>query len=296
VAKSMRAAFLAVAVIAAIAVIAVLSSTGPARSEAAASDEHAAGSAKPPGVAGPDFPRPPGDPAVIARGKQVFSVNCGFCHGSDARGGEGGPNLLRSPIVLNDQHGELVAAIVLTGRVAKGMPKFDLPTESISDIAAYLHSINVDRNATAPFDSRSVLVGNAAAGKKYFNGEGHCTACHAVTKDLAGIASKFSPKDLQDVIFTGGSTGMLGMPSPTAPPRTVMIKMPGGEVIRGRLLYVDDFVVVLVDANGDRRTLRRDGNNPEIQITDPMLSHLDMARRWEDRDLHNLTAYLATLK
>jgi len=274
----------------------VLFSAGLARSEAAISDDHAAGSAKPPAAAGPDFPRPPGDPAAIARGKQVFSVNCGFCHGSDARGGEGGPNLLRSPIVLNDQHGELVAAIVSTGRAAKGMPKFDLPMESISDIAAYLHSISVGRNATAPFDPKSVLVGNASAGKKYFNGEGHCTACHAVTKDLAGIASKFSPKDLQDVIFTGGSTGMLGMPSPSALPRSVLVKMPGGEVIQGRLVYVDDFVVVLFDANGSRRTLRRDENNPEIQITDPMQWHLDMARRWEDRDLHNLTAYLAALK
>jgi cytochrome c oxidase cbb3-type subunit III len=288
--KSKGAAFWA------LALAAVLRCGAPAYSEAAIPDEHAAGSAKPAAVAGPDFPRPPGDPAAIARGKQVFSVNCAFCHGSDARGGEGGPNLLRSPIVLNDQHGELVAAIVSTGRVAKGMPKFDLPMESISDIAAYLHSINVGRNATAPFDPRSVLVGNAAAGKKYFNGEGHCTACHSVNKDLAGIASKFSPKDLQDAIFTGGSTGMLGMPSPTAPPRSVTAKMPGGEVIQGRLVYVDDFVVVLIDANGKRCTLRRDGNNPELQITDPMQWHLDMARRWEDRDLHDLTAYLATLK
>src|ERR1700728_2904256 len=70
---------------------------------------------KPAPVAGPDFPRPPGDPAAVARGKQIYSVNCAFCHGSTARGGEGGPNLLRSPIVLNDQKGELVAAIVSTG-------------------------------------------------------------------------------------------------------------------------------------------------------------------------------------
>src|ERR1700722_15765009 len=83
-------------------------------------------------AAAQDFPRPAGDPAAIERGKQVFGVNCGFCHGSDARGGEGGPNLLRSPIVLNDQHGELVSAIVLNGRVDKGMPKFNLPMSSIA--------------------------------------------------------------------------------------------------------------------------------------------------------------------
>jgi mono/diheme cytochrome c family protein len=247
-------------------------------------------------VAGQDFPRPPGDPAAIARGRQVFSVNCGFCHGSDARGGEGGPNLLRSPIVLNDQNGELVSAIVLNGRIDKGMPKFDLPMPSISDIAAYVHSVGAGSVPTKPFDPKSILVGNAAMGKKYFNGAGHCTSCHSVTKDLAGIGAKYGPKELNDVIFTGGATGIFGMPSPSAPPRTVKVTMPAGELIQGLLLSLDDFVVVLSDADGNRRTIRRDGESPVIQITDPMQVHFDMARRWEDRDLHDVTAYLAALK
>jgi cytochrome c oxidase cbb3-type subunit 3 len=89
---------------------------------------------------------------------------------------------------------------------------------------------------------------------------------------------------------------MLGIPSPGAPPRTVKVTTPAGEVTQGRLLSLDDFVVVLIDANGNRRTIRRDGDNPAIQITDPMKVHFDMARRWEDRDLHDVTAYLATLK
>jgi cytochrome c oxidase cbb3-type subunit 3 len=247
-------------------------------------------------AAGQDFPRPPSDPAAIARGKQVFSVNCGFCHGSDARGGEGGPNLLRSPIVLNDQRGELVSAIVLNGRIDKGMPKFNLPMASISDIAAYVHSVSAGSAPTKPFDPKSILVGNAARGKKYFNGAGHCASCHSVTKDLAGIGAKYGPKELTDVIFTGGATGAFGIPSPTAPPRTVEVTLPAGEVIHGRLLSLDDFAVVLTDADGNRRTIRRDGDIPAIQITDLMQVHFDMARRWEDRDLHDVTAYLAALK
>jgi mono/diheme cytochrome c family protein len=247
-------------------------------------------------AAGQDFPRPPGDPAAIARGKQVFSVNCGFCHGSDARGGEGGPNLLRSPVVLNDQKGELVSAIVLNGRIDKGMPKFDLPMASIADIAAYVHSTSAVSAMPKPFDPSSILVGNVALGKKYFHGAGHCASCHSVTKDLAGIGAKYGPKELNDAIFTGGATGMFGVPSPTAPPRTVAVTMPAGEVIQGRLLALDDFDVVLVDADGNRRTIRRAGDVPAIRITDPMKAHFDMARQWEDRDLHNVTAYLATLK
>jgi mono/diheme cytochrome c family protein len=261
---------------------------------AQAADEPPAAAAKPPDFVAQDFPRPPGDPVAIARGQQVFSVNCGFCHGSDARGGEGGPNLLRSPIVLNDQKGEVIAAVVLNGRVEKGMPKFNLPMESVADISAYLHNIKVGQGGS--FNPKSVLVGNAAAGKTYFNGKGRCSACHSVKKDLAGIGSRYDPETLQDTIFTGGGTGMLGIPSPTAPPRTVSITLPTGESIKGRLVSIDDFVVVLTDAAGNRRTLSRDADIPRIEITNPLQAHLDLVRSWEDRDLRNLTAYLVTLK
>jgi cytochrome c oxidase cbb3-type subunit 3 len=247
-------------------------------------------------AAGPDFPRPPGDPAAIARGKQIYSINCAFCHGSTARGGEGGPNLLRSPIVLNDQKGELVAAIVLTGRPDKGMPKFNLAGDRISDVAAYLHSIDVEANAAATYDPKSVLIGNAAAGKAYFYGKGRCSGCHSVDKDLAGIGSKYDPPHLQDAIFTAGGTGIFGEPSASAPPRHVTVEWPSGEKIMGKLVEIDDFTLVMIDDAGDRRTLRRVADIPRIQVDNPLQAHLDSVRSWEDRDLHDLTAYLATLK
>ncbi|MDB6082694.1 MAG: cytochrome c, class [Gammaproteobacteria bacterium] len=275
------------------ALAAALSGWSPARAEGAGRPAIAA---KPPAIAGPDFPRPPGDPAAIARGKQTFSVNCGFCHGSSARGGEGGPNLLRSPIVLNDQNGELVAAIVSNGRTDKGMPRFNLEVDSIFDIAAYLHSIEVGTNASANFNPKSALVGNAAAGKAYFNGKGHCTACHSIGKDLAGVGSKYDPPHLQDMIFTAGGTGLFGEPSPTAAPPSVRVEMPSGELINGRLIEIDDFVVVLINDGGNRRTIRRDGDIPRIHVDNPLQAHLDLVRSWEDRDLHDLTAYLATFK
>src|ERR1700677_3479778 len=165
-----------------------------------------------------EFPQAPHDPAMVTRGKQVFSVNCSFCHGSDARGGEGGPNLLRSPIVLNDREGEVISAVVLNGRPEKGMPKFDLSMSDIADIAAYLHSMHSARDAQAPLASAAILVGNAAAGKAYFYGKGHCSQCHSLEGDLAGIGARFDAKTLQDNIISGGATTMLGVPLPTAPP------------------------------------------------------------------------------
>lgn len=278
----------------AVAALAAMAALGA--NQVRAADPPANEALKPAPVAGRDFPRPPGDPAAVARGKQIYSVNCAFCHGSTARGGEGGPNLLRSPIVLNDQKGELVAAIVSTGRPEKGMPKFNLPTDRIADIAAYLHSIDVEASAAASYNPKSVLVGNAAAGKAYFYGKGRCTGCHSVDKDLAGIGSKYDPPHLQDAIFTAGGTGIFGEPSATAPPRHVTVELPSGQKIKGQLVEIDDFTVVMIDASGDRRSIPRIGDVPGIKVDNPLQAHLDKVRSWEDRDLHDLTAYLATLK
>jgi mono/diheme cytochrome c family protein len=80
--------------------------------------------------------RPPGDPAAIERGKGLYGVNCQFCHGADTRGGDGGPSLLRSALVLADDHGELMAPVMRNGR--PGMPKFTMTDAQISDIAAFV--------------------------------------------------------------------------------------------------------------------------------------------------------------
>ena len=241
-------------------------------------------------------PRPPGDPTQIARGKQVFSVNCGFCHGSDGRGGEGGPNLLRSPLVLTDRNGEVIYAVTLVGRPDKGMPKFDLSLDTIADIAAYLHSIPTGAAEKTAFDPNSIVVGNAAAGKAFFNGKGHCSQCHSLKGDFAGIGARLDPKTLQDNIISAGALTRLGAPLPSAPPRTATVTLASGEVIKGALVSVDDFDVTLTDASGRRRTLPRHGAQPRVEIKNPLQAHLDRVREWSDSDIHNLTAFLVTQK
>src|SRR6266567_4426156 len=61
------------------------------------------------------------DPVQVERGKALYGVRCTFCHGADARGGEGGPNLVRSGLVLNDIKGELIAPVLQNGRAEMGM-------------------------------------------------------------------------------------------------------------------------------------------------------------------------------
>ena len=139
----------------------------------------------PPGPGGPQRPGGPGAPGgggggfanaypqkqvppeVVERGKALYSVHCSFCHGSDARGGgEGGPSLIRSDVMMNDQKGELLAPVVLNGRGS--MPKFTLTQEQISDIAGFVHSFRVSGYDAARNRPTTIVVGDAKAGATYF--------------------------------------------------------------------------------------------------------------------------------
>jgi mono/diheme cytochrome c family protein len=246
-----------------------------------------------PVVRPPAYPtRPPADPAVVARGHQIFSANCSFCHGSDARGGEGGPNLIRSELVLNDNNGELIAAVVQNGRPDKGMPKFDLAKEDIASIATFIHSMPVGGRA-ATTGTVNPLVGDAKAGEAYFNGAGKCASCHSVTGDLAGIGARYTDvRALQGAMLSGEGRGELA----ENPHKTVTVTLHDGQTVEGTLYQVDDFIVSLVDANGNYRSYVRQGDTPKIVIKDRLQPHLDMLQTLKDDDIHNLTAYLVTLK
>src|SRR5215470_9890545 len=96
------------------------------------------------GGAAAAFPkRAPADPAALDRGKAIYSVNCQFCHGADTRGGDTGPSLLRSQLVQDDRGGELIATVLAAGR-PPAMPMFDFSREQASDIAAFLHSFDIN--------------------------------------------------------------------------------------------------------------------------------------------------------
>jgi cytochrome c oxidase cbb3-type subunit III len=253
--------------------------------------------AKPPAAPPPGYPqRPPADPAAVERGHQIFSANCSFCHGSDARGGEGGPNLIRSQIVMDDEHGELIATVVQNGRPDKGMPKFDLTTEEISTIATFIHSIPVGGRA-ATTGTVDPLVGDAKAGEAYFNGPGKCATCHSVSGDLAGIGAKYTDvRTLQGVMLSGEGVRRDPASVLSKTRKTVTVTLRNGQTVEGRLEQIDDFIVSLTDADGNYHSYPRRGDDPKVVVKDPLQPHLDMLRTSKDDDIHNLTAYLVTLK
>lgn len=238
------------------------------------------------------------DPASIERGKALYGVNCTFCHGSDVRGGEGGPNLLRAQLVLNDQHGELIAPVIQNGRPDAGMPKFELNTAQIADIAAFIHSFRVAGYDASREKPISILVGDANSGEAFF--KTRCASCHSPTGDLHGFAAKFEePRALQQAWLMpgGGRGGRGGGGGGTAiPPTMVTVTLASGQKVEGRLLRIDDFLVTLVDSNGNEQSIRRDGDVPKVDIRDALDPHRELLRVYSDKEIHDVTAYLVTLK
>jgi mono/diheme cytochrome c family protein len=244
-------------------------------------------------------PRAIADPAAVERGKALYSVNCTFCHGADARGGDGGgPNLIRSQVVLDDDHGERLTAIVQKGRPDAGMPAFAaLSVAQVGDVAAFLHSIPVSSRSGPP--SIDIVVGDANAGRAYFQSK--CASCHSVTGDLQGIASKVrDPRMLQQTWLMPGSGGGRGATAPppvSVKPATATVTLPSGEKVEGTLSRLDDFVVSVTETDGTHRSFALDvANPPTFEIHDPLKPHKDLLRTYTDTDIHNVTAYLVTVK
>jgi cytochrome c oxidase cbb3-type subunit III len=285
-----------ICVVLAIAAVAAIAQTPTGAARGARGGRGAQAAAGPRPSAYPQ--REPADPAVLERGKAFYGVHCNFCHGSDARGGEGGPNLLRSELVLNDRTGELIAPVVQNGRPGQGMPKIDLTGAQISDIAAYIHSFRVGGYDISRMTPPSILVGDAKAGEAYFKAT--CSSCHSVTGDLKGLGARIGdPKTLQNTFIMpvggrGGRGGRGGQSNPS--PTTVTVTPASGPKVEGRLGRIDDFIVTLTEADGSQRTFRRDGDTPKVEIHDPLQPHRDLLMTYTDKDIHNLTSYLVSLQ
>jgi len=228
------------------------------------------------------------DAKMAAEGAKIFGATCGFCHGENARGASG-PDLLRSPVVLDDNQGELIGQTVHEGRPSKGMPAFpSLTGEQVRDLAEYLH-LQVELAANrGTYKALNVVTGNANAGEAYFNGAGKCNTCHSVTGDLAHIGSKMDPPDLQQRFLYPGPSQQ-----PAATKVTVILK--DGTQISGTLKHLDDFYVSLYDAAGNYRSVAL-GKGVEVKVEDKLVFHREMLDKYTNQQMHDLTAYLVTLK
>jgi cytochrome c oxidase cbb3-type subunit 3 len=232
-------------------------------------------------------------PEQIQAGQALFAGQCSFCHGRDAAGGEGGPDLTASELVGQDVHGDKIGPVVRNGRLDKGMPAFAPTDEQLATIVAFIH----DRKAKAKegrrrtVDVADLQTGSAEAGKRYFDGAGGCAKCHSPTGDLAGIAGKFQGLELlrrmlyEEDRHGAGSTG----PVPTA-----TVTLPSGQTVTGKLAYRDEFTIALVDASGWYRSWPV--SQVKSAVNNPLEAHAELLKKYTDEDMHNVLAYLQTLR
>jgi mono/diheme cytochrome c family protein len=218
-------------------------------------------------------------------GGALFQQNCAFCHGRDAMGGETGPDLTKSKLVLADVNGDKISDIVLNGRPDKGMPAFKFSSDQLAGITAFLHSqvASAKKGGRRGVEVADLQTGNVEAGKAYFNGAGGCAKCHSPTGDLAGIAKRYEGLALEERMLY-----------PRNAKSTVTVTLPSGEKMNGILAYQDEFTIGLLDANGTYHSWPVTA--VKFVVDSPVEAHVDLFPKYTDDDIHNLMAYLQTLR
>lgn len=235
---------------------------------------------------------PAPDAAAAARGEKLYAPNCAFCHGEKARGAEG-PNLVRSVTVLHDEKGELIGPFIVKGSPDKGMPPFPNFAEGqLYDLAQFLH-LQVELVANRGLYKRlNVVTGDPKAGEAYFNGAGGCKGCHSVTGDLAHLATKYQPEALQTRFVWPGGGGFGG--GRGGPPQKITVTLSSGQKVTGTVKQMDDVNLSMYDAGGAYRSWPRE--SIKVELEDRLVGHRQLLEKYTDADMHNLTAYLVTLK
>jgi cytochrome c oxidase cbb3-type subunit 3 len=227
------------------------------------------------------------NPELAAAGGSLFQQNCAFCHGRDAGGGETGPDLTRSKLVTADVGGDKIGDVVLHGRPDKGMPAFQLSAEQVTQLAAFIHAQQTKAMSQSGkrkgVDVADLQTGNVEAGKAYFNGAGGCATCHSPTGDLAGIASRYEGLQLEERMLY-----------PKDVKNKVTVTLPSGETIAGTLEYLDEFTVGLRDSAGAYRSWAVTA--VKVKVDAPVEAHVALFPKYTDADIHNLMAYIQTLR
>lgn len=237
----------------------------------------------------------------VREGEVQFGAQCGFCHGKDAAGGESGPDLTRSELISQDNHGDKAAPMIRAGRPNAGMPAFgDLKQDELNAIIAFLHS-QMDKFAELGGGRRSVepadlATGNATAGREYFNGEGKCASCHSASGDLSGIGKRLQGLNLvRRMLYpAGGRPGAGAGAGSAAAQSRATFTLPSGQTVVAPVVAEDDFSVTVLDPTGARQTYQRSA--VKVKIDDPLSAHFDQLGKYTDADIHNVYAYLETLQ
>ncbi|WP_260703484.1 c-type cytochrome [Edaphobacter flagellatus] len=236
------------------------------------------------------------DPDAAALGKTIYIAQCITCHGTHARGGSRGTDLVRSVLVLHDRYGSTVGPYLTQGH-PKANP-VTLTKEQVVNLSHFLHQQIGDTLRSGPYNHPlNILVGDAKAGKLYFEGAGGCTRCHSATGDMAHIASKYEPAALQQrVVFPENrAITKQGTASRQHSVTTVTVTTSSGATVTGEPSNIDDFNISLRDATGQYFSFTR---SPDLKVekNNPYAGHQALLDTYTDKDIHDVVAYLETLQ
>lgn len=251
------------------------------------------------------YTRPLPSQDVIVRGKGLYETNCASCHASDLRGGDKGTNLLRSGTLHNDKDGQLLAAAV-----KQHVPPFTFIMEDVLAMEGYLHSILATMGGQGSPPGRNptgielnVLVGDALGGAKAF--DTLCSKCHSISGDLKGIGGRYPDARALQNAWVAGSSGRFGggggRGGGGGGGNAAVVTMQDGSKVEGTLVRKTDWLVVLMLADGTRKTIARnpDTGLPKVDVKDPQEAHKKMVLELDDasnKKMYDLTAYLWSIK
>lgn len=220
-------------------------------------------------------------------GGGLFRQNCAFCHGRDAMGGETGPDLTQSKLVQEDVNGDKISPVVKEGRIDKKMPAFNFSSQELLSLVAFIHGRETaaasQKGKRRGVEVSDLQTGNLQAGREYFNGAGGCAKCHSPTGDLAGIATRYQGLRLEErMLYPRDATSK------------VAVTAANGKTIEGTLAYRDEFVIGLKDADGTYHSWPV--RNVKFKVDSPIDAHVELFPKYSDDDIHNLMAYLQSLR
>jgi cytochrome c oxidase cbb3-type subunit 3 len=264
------------------------------------------GRAAPAGVQ--QIPRTPEvDQAAHDRGRAIWARECVDCHGSQARGSDTGPNIIRTKTVNFDRSspaaGSVLGPFLKAGHPTQsGKASATFTAEEVVALANFVRQrVNDTMRGSPVFTVGDILVGDRAAGQKYFEGPGRCATCHNDSaRSLAGIGSRIAaPVDIQQRMLFPGSGGGGRRGAAAAPTGataiTARVTPATGPEISGVLVEQSDFFVTLRQADGTIRAVRR-APDTKIVLTNPLQAHIDLLDVITDTQIHDLVAYLESLK
>ncbi len=229
--------------------------------------------------------KPAASPALVSSGQSQFLQQCAFCHGRDTGGGETGPDLTRSQLVAEDVAGNKIGAVVRNGRPEKGMPRFNVSDQELAALVAFIRDQKTkaesQKGGRRGVDVADLQTGNVAAGLAYFKGA--CASCHSGTGDLEGVARRYQGLKLeQRMLYPSGATSH------------VTVTLPSGQNLTGKLAYLDEFTIGLQDDQGWYHSWP--AAKVRFTVDAPADAHIKLLEKYSDDDVHNLMAYLQTLR